>query len=310
MQPIPRRRFLQQTAATLATLVLPLSTRAAQSGISLGFSLYGMKTVPLNDALRACAHIGYRNVELALNAGYPTEPKVLSTEQRTALRGQLHALKLDPSALMLNLSLVVNDAIHSQHLESLKAAAELAHDLAPENPPIIETVLGGKPAEWNSLKAQMADRLRSWAETAANSKVVVALKAHVGSAVNSPDRLLWLLQQVNSPAIKVAYDYSHFELADIPLAESLKALLPHTRFIHVKDTLGDPQKFQFLLPGEGRTDYEAYFQLLQEAGYRGPVVVEVSAQVFNKPGYDPVAAAEKCYAALTNALHKAGVSQG
>lgn len=310
MQPIPRRHFLQDTAAVLASLAVPFSARAAQSSINLGFSLYGMKTVSLDEALRACARIGYRNVELALNAGYPTEPKVLSPEQRTALRGQLQALKLDPSALMLNLSLAVNDTTHAQHLESLKAAAQLAHDLAPENPPIIETVLGGKPAEWNSLKEQMAERLQSWAETATNSKVVVALKAHVGSAVNSPDRLLWLLQQVNSTAIKVAYDYSHFELAGIPLEESLKTLLPHTRFIHVKDTVGDPQKFQFLLPGEGRTDYAAYFQLLQKTGYRGPVVVEVSAQVFNKPGYDPIAAAKKCYTSLTNALHKAGLSQG
>lgn len=261
-----------------------------------------MKTVPLDEALRTCARIGYRNVELALNEGYPTEPKALSAEQRAALRKQLQALNLEVSGLMVNMSLAVNDATHAKHTESLKEAAQLAHDLAPENPPIIETVLGGKPAEWESIKEQMAERLRSWAQTAANAKVVVAIKAHVGSAVNSPERLLWLLQQANSPAIQAAYDYSHFELEGISLSESLKALLPHTRFIHVKDSSGEPPKFQFLLPGEGRTDYVAYFKLLRELGYRGPVVVEVSAQVFKKPGYDPIAAAEKCYAALSAAI--------
>jgi len=119
--------------------------------------------------------------------------------------------------------------------------------------------------------------------------------------VNSPERLLWLLQQAPSKALCVDYDYSHFEVQGIPLESSLRALLPQTRFIHVKDTAGDASKFQFLLPGQGRTDYPAYFKLLRSLGYQGPVVVEVSAQIFNKPGYDPLAAARESYTALASA---------
>jgi inosose dehydratase len=43
-------------------------------------------------------------------------------------------------------------------------------------------------------------------------------------------------------------------------------------------------------------------QLLRAANWSGPVVVEVRAQVFNKPGYDPVAAAKQCHAALASAF--------
>lgn len=123
--------------------------------------------------------------------------------------------------------------------------------------------------------------------------------------MNSPERLLWLLEQVKSPAVQVAYDYSHFELQGIGLEESLKALLPRTRFIHVKDAAGDARQFRFLLPGEGKTDYVKYFTLLRTLGYRGPVCVEVSGQLSNKPGYDPVAAARKSHATLVAALAKA-----
>jgi hypothetical protein len=35
------------------------------------------------------------------------------------------------------------------------------------------------------------------------------------------------------------------------------------------------------------------------------VVVEVSGQIFNKPGYEPVAAAKKCYTVLADAKAKA-----
>jgi inosose dehydratase len=294
---LTRRRFLATTAfAALPTL------RAAEPGFTLGFSLYGMKTVPLDDALRTCAEIGYKHVELSLNAGWPTEPKILDAAARKALRERLAALKLGVSALMLNMSLAVKDDAHANNLAALKEAAQFAHDLAPENPPLIETVLGGKPAEWDGIKDAMAERLRSWAETAAAAKITLAIKAHVGSAVNSPERLLWLLDQAPSPALCVAYDYSHFEVQDLALAPTLDALLPRTKFIHVKDTQGDAAKFKFLLPGEGRTDYTAYFKLLKERAYRGPVVVEVSAQVFNQPGYDPIAAAKKSYATLSAAI--------
>ena len=117
--------------------------------------------------------------------------------------------------------------------------------------------------------------------------------------------MLWLLDEVKSPALQVAYDYSHFELQGIDMAESMKLLLPRTRFIHVKDSLGDAAKFQFVLPGEGRTDYVQYFSLLKQHGYTGPVCVEVSGQVFSKPGYDPIAAAKQSHATLSVALTKA-----
>jgi len=297
-----RRRFLH-SAVSLAAM--PHLTRAAApEAVSLGFSLYGMKTLSLNEALKACAEIGYANVEFALNAGYPTEPKVFTVEARQEAVRQLDTLKLNLPCLMINLSLTADDKAHALALESIHEAAQVARDLNAARPPIIETVLGGKPATWEQQKSGMAERLQSWADTAEKVKTTIAIKAHVGSAVNSPERLLWLLEQVKSPAIQVAYDYSHFELQGIDMEESMKLLLPRTKFIHVKDSVGEPGKFQFLLPGEGRTDYVKYFTALKQHGYHGPVVVEVSGQIFNKPGYEPVAAAKKSHAAMAGALSK------
>src|SRR3954454_10811660 len=176
-----RRHFLSSSVLALAAAQLPA---AAAPAPTLGFSLYGMKTVPLAEALKACAQIGYRHVELALNAGWPTEPKILSADARKDLRRQLDSLHLGVSALMLNMSLAVDDAGMAKSGDSIKEAAQLAHDLFPEKPPLIETVLGGKPAEWDQLKDRMAAHLKSWAATAESADIVIAIKAHVGSAVN------------------------------------------------------------------------------------------------------------------------------
>lgn len=300
-----RRRFLGLSAAS--SVAWPRALRAAaKPGVSLGFSLYGMKALPLAEALKTCAEIGYSHVEIALNDGYPTAPDAFGPDARQAAREQLGALKLDVPCLMINISLTADAQAHAKALALIGKAGVLARDLNPDRPAVLETVLGGKPALWEEQKASMAERLREWAKAAEGAKVTLAVKAHVGSAVNSPERLLWLLDQVPSPAIQVTYDYSHFELQGMDMEESMRSLLPRTRFIHVKDTAGDSKKFQFLLPGEGRTDYGKYFGLLKALGYSGPVCVEVSAQVFNKPGYDPVAAARRSFATLSQALAKAG----
>lgn len=272
---------------------------------SLGFSLYGMKTVPLDVAIRTCAEIGYSHVEFSLNAGYPTEPSIFAAAARRAASMWLRESKLGLPCLMVLMSLTADDKTHAANLDLIATAGQMGRDLVPDQPPVLETVLGGSPAKWLEQRAGMAGRLRDWAMAAEKARTIIALKAHIGSAVNSPDRLLWLLDEVKSPNLQVAYDYSHFELQGIDLAESLKLLLPRTRFIHVKDSQGDAAKFKFVLPGAGRTDYTRYFSLLKELGFTGPICVEVSGHVSSAPNYDPIAAAKQCYAALAKPMSQA-----
>ena len=302
--PLTRRQFL--ATAALAAASAPAAP-AASRRVGLGFSLYGMKTLPVADALRVCAETGFHDVEFALNAGYPTELKVFSPALRKELRAQLAARGLRLAALMDNLSLTVEAPAHAANLERIKAAAEIAHDLAPAAPPVLETVMGGKPAEWDKVKAQMAERLADWGRAAAAGKITLCVKPHVGSAAHLPEHALWLLEQVKNPAVKLAYDFSHYQLRGVDLGKSLDALLPHTAFIHVKDSLGELGKFQFVLPGEGKIDYADYFRRLKAANWSGSVCVEVSGQVFSKPGYDPVAAAKKSFTALAPAFSAAGL---
>lgn len=309
---LPRRSFLTALAGSLAAPLLSydaaLSAPASQERPTLGFSLYGMKSVPLDVALKTCAEIGYSHVEFSLNAGYATEPSQFSTEARRATASHIRELKLGLPCLMVLMSLNADDQAHAANLELIAVAGQLGRELVADRPPILETVLGGSPLKWQEQKAGMAARLRDWAAAAEKAQTVIALKAHVGSAVNSPDRLLWLLDEVKSPALQVAYDYSHFEVQGIDMAESMQLLLPRTRFIHVKDSQGDVTKFKFLLPGAGRTDYVRYFSLLKQHGYKGPVCVEVSGQVFSAPNYEPIAAARQCHAVLTKAMSEAFTS--
>lgn len=305
----PHRRHVLRGAAAAAAAAIARHGAAWDAGpprgVPLGFSLYGMPQVKLADALQACARLGYDGIELALMPSWHGDPAQLSQAMRRELRAQLDDLGLQLPALMDNLSLVVDDAQHRTNLERLKQAARLAHDLRPDDPPLVETVLGGRAADWESMRRPMAQRLADWARVAQREAVRLALKAHVAGAAHRPEHLCWLLDEVDHPHVRAVYDYSHFQLRGIGLAESLDALLPRTAFVHVKDARGTPERFSFLLPGEGEVDYAEYFRRLQRGTYAGFVVVEVSRQIQVRSDYDPLAAARACYARLDAARRRA-----
>jgi inosose dehydratase len=270
--------------------------------LPLGFSLYGMKSLKLAEAVRVCGAIGYDGIELAVMPGYPAEPKEIDGQARKDLRKQLADAELDLHGIMENLAEPAADAVHRSNLDRLKAAAELGHAVTPGGEVVIESILGGKPADWEQSKAKLVERLGAWAGVAKAAKAVVAVKPHVANALHTVDDAAWVVKQVNSPWLRLAFDYSHFVLRGVKMADVVAALVPLAAFVHVKDAKGTAEKFEFLLPGEGGTDYAELAKLLSAAGYRRPVVVEVSGMVSNKPGYDPAAAARACFAKLSPAF--------
>ena len=293
---------MQLAAGAFVATPILAAPKAATS--TFGFSLYGMRSLSLDDALSCCTKTGYDAVELAIMPDWPADPKKLKKDDRNRLRERLAELKLTLSALMENLPLDGDDVRHKAQLDRLKAAGELGHDLSPDKPPLIETILGGKPDQWDKLKETFAIRLADWAKLAEANKTVIAIKPHRMGAMNRPEHCLWLLEQVKSPWIRLVYDWSHFEQRDLTMKDTMKALLPKTNFIHVKDTVLEKGQARFVLPGEGSTDYGVFLQLLREYEYSGCVCVEVSGMVSSRKDYDPVAAARKCYEKLKPAFAK------
>ena len=291
-----RRQFLHTVPAIASPALIGAEKKAPS--LTLGFSLYGMKTLKTGDALLRLSSIGYDTVELCLNDGWDAAPKNLTPKRRKALRTLLEEFNLKLTALMINLNL---NGDQKANLARIKEAAEIGHALSPKAPPVIETVGGG--GKWNAIRQQFRDHLGLWAETARASKTVTCLKPHRGGAVNRPEDAVWLVKQVNSPWLKLTYDYSHFAHRDISLEGSLRQMIPHTRFIHVKDTIIKDGRARFVIPGaSGQIDYRKLIGTAYQLGYRGDINAEISGQVWGQPDYDPIATAIACYRNLSPAF--------
>jgi sugar phosphate isomerase/epimerase len=240
MHSFTRRSFL---AGCAASALSPPSLRAdvdSATTIGLGFSLYGMRALPLEDAVRACAEIGYDCVELPVMEAWPADAAAFPPQQQDRFQRLLEETGLRLASLMENLPLAADDGRHAANLQRLKAGGRLVRRVAPQGPRIVETVLGGRPEQWESNKDRMASRLREWAKVAEDEEFTLAIKAHVGGALHMPEDCVWLAAEAGSPRVKCAYDYSHFQLRGLGLAESIRTLVPHAAFIHVKDAEGTP----------------------------------------------------------------------
>jgi inosose dehydratase len=294
-----RRKFLSTLAA--AGLIASFLRADKPPSFTFGFSLYAMKGRKTEDALRDVAAIGFESVELCLLAGYDAAPANLDEARRRSIRQSLQDTKLRLTALMENLDM--NAADPKPYGEKLDRAFALGNALSPDALPVVETVLGG--GDWSKVKTRFRDRVGALAEVAAKAKGVLAIKPHRLQALNRPEDAVWLLDQVRSPALRLVFDWSHFQFRDLSLEGTVRQLIPHTAYLHVKDVTVRDGKTLFALPGEAANlDYVELLNTVVAAGYHGDISCEVSGHVQSRKDYDGLTAARQCYKNLAPAVEK------
>ena len=280
---------------------------AAPKPVGLSFGTYAHWMLRWEDSLELIARTGYDGVEIALMPDWPTAPQRLTAGDRRQMRAMLADLGLSVPALLDNLQLLDPVQTHAENLERLGRAMDLGSDISPTAPPLFETVLGRRPDEWDAVKHQMVDEIGELARKAAAGETVICFKPHAGDAVNDVERSLWLIRQVGSRHFRCTYDYSHLWLAGHELVPSMQALIPVSPYAHLKDARRAAGKHEFLLPGDGPTDYAEMFRQLGQLGYSGHVTVEVSAQIHRREDFQPIATAELCYERMAAAFAEAGL---
>lgn len=279
--------------------------------MKLGYSTWGMPTVPVDVALAHLAALGFDGVELTVIPGYSTELNSLNKSERRRILKLLHKHGLDLPAIAGHTSLMEEDAsVHAANLERLKATIDLAVDWAgAEGPPAIDTTAGSQPDAWESRKALLVERTQELAAYAQARGVMIAMEPHVGSIIDTPQKMVELIERVGLPNVKVNFDISHFNVMGYSIEESVSTLAPHAVHTHVKDEIGLAPNHQFLIPGEGVFDYVTYLKAMERHGYTGYISAEVSVMVQRRPAYDPLQAATQTYATLAAAFETAAIDR-
>lgn len=279
--------------------------------MKLGYSTWGMPKVPIDRALEHLSSLGYDGVELTVIPGYTTELSTLDAEERGRIKRLFRQYRLALPAIAAHSSLLESDPDrHAANVAWLKSAIDLAVDLTPgTDPPAVNTTPGGRPDGWEETREVLVERTQELLEYASARGVTLAMEPHVGACIDRPDRMVWLIERVDSPFLKVNFDISHFDVMGMTIEETVPVLAPLSIHTHVKDQRGRHPDFEFLIPGEGPFDYVRYLEAMRSAGYTGFITVEVSMMVQRRTDYDPYAAADLSYRTLSSAFEKAGIER-
>lgn len=279
--------------------------------MQLGYSTWGMPTVPIDVSIPHLAFLGFDGIELTIIQRFTTELSTLDSAERKRIASLLeeHNLALPAIAAHSNL-MDVDVESHKRNMWRLKGGVDLAIDLAQgDNIAAVNTTTGGKPGEWDTKKDFLCERVGELVDYAASKGVIIAMEPHIGAIIDTPAKVLELLEIIDSPYLKVNFDISHFDIVGMSTEETVSALAPVSVHTHVKDQRGISPDFEFLIPGEGEFDYVEYLKAMQQHGYDGFITAEVSFMVQARKDYDPLAAADLTYETLSKAFEDTGIAR-
>jgi len=120
-------------------------------------------------------------------------------------------------------------------------------------------------------------RMSKLANEAEKRGVVLCVKAHIGASMYDTATSLEVIRRIDSPAFGIDMDPSHIHRGGEAPAEALRQVVSRVRHVHVRDSGPGPAPGPAELQacGRGEIDLASYCRVLVDAGYDGPVNLEI-----------------------------------
>lgn len=158
----------------------------------------------------------------------------------------------------------------------------------------------GEGVALESIRDAVMERMTALARVAEDAGVVLLHENEKDIYGDTPDRVLDIIESVNSPALKVAWDAANFVQVGVkPFDEGYGKLRPHLEYLQVKDALfsnghvmpagegdGDLLRTVEALKADGYTGFASLEPHLAGAhglgGFSGPTAFGIAARAFAK----------------------------
>jgi sugar phosphate isomerase/epimerase len=236
--------------------------------IKLGVNTVLFKNFDFATAAKYLAKAGYDGVGISALKGMGIDH--FNTDTWKNDKDDLKAIMADNGLEFLSSEIATQDP------ERLKIAFEGAAEIGI---PVLCIGPGGKMDDEETFKQSM-ESINKLSEMAAEYKVTLACKAHVGNAVYNTPTSIRMLEEVKNPFFGLDMDPSHVHRAGEVPKDALASVIHGIKHVHIRDCKG----FGFGSPpgdssdqacGRGDIDLFGYIKAMVDANYDGPCVLEV-----------------------------------
>jgi sugar phosphate isomerase/epimerase len=118
------------------------------------------------------------------------------------------------------------------------------------------------------IRAAVMERMTALAEEAAASGIVLLHENEKGIYGDTPERVLDIMETVDSPALRVAWDNANFVQVGVkPYTEGYTMLRPYLEYFQVKDAIATTG--EVVPSGEGDGELDATIAALKADGFAG-----------------------------------------
>ncbi|MGO4146893.1 sugar phosphate isomerase/epimerase family protein [Paenarthrobacter sp. YAF11_1] len=126
----------------------------------------------------------------------------------------------------------------------------------------------GEDQGQEEIRDAVMERMAALASEAAASDVILLHENEKGIYGDTPERVLDIMETVNSPALRVAWDNANFVQVGVkPYTEGYALLRPYLEYLQVKDAIATTG--EVVPSGEGDGELDATIAALAADGYKG-----------------------------------------
>lgn len=226
-------------------------------------------------AFRLLPQAGIRHVELPIkNEGKPSffKETPLLTDASTErdidrARRLLEESGLQLSSCNITSGNVLDSDVAHRTLVKMRIAAALGAPLV---------VGGGGEAADDETQRTLWDRLRRIGDEAAELGLTYCCETHPGAFQNA-ERMLVAMCSVDHPRVRLNFDTGNlfYYNRDVDLDASLRRVAPLVAHVHLKDTPGGFEEWDFAELGGGVVDFARVRETLAQEGFAGPFSLEL-----------------------------------
>jgi sugar phosphate isomerase/epimerase len=190
-------------------------------------------------------------------------------------------------------------------VERLGRAISAAETLGTSYIRIFSFHYGGRDVE--TVRGDVMTRMRALAKTAEEAGVILLHENEKDIFGDIPSRVLDIIQTVNSPALRVAWDAANFVQVGVrPFDHAYPLLRPHLEYLQVKDALSADSTVR--PAGEGDGQIQQTINALRDSGYSGFASLEPHLTgAFGLGGFSGPAAFGVAARAFARVVEEAGV---